>query len=488
MAKTGETFGGRWEVVKKINSGGQGEVLRVKDLKEELREDQALKLVFNRRKRRDRFLNEVKAIKTLSHPNIIELVDHSALDDAESQYLVMPLADSDLTSRAAFCKGMVDPTVAIAAQVANGLAYAHRSGVIHRDIKPGNLLFLRSDSKVLIADFGICLIRDETRGTELDELVGPRFFMAPELEGGGQLNVTPAADVYSLGKVIFYLISGGKILPREPLLQESYAHYFSGGQRHNLLRGLLARMVVEAPAQRIQTMEEVHEQLQHIIRWELTARSPISDEAAAKMQELQLKIITTQQEEDRSRSVKAQALESVENIKEPFSEWLTGLLNETAHNAKLSGVMAADVTQVSEVDAKKILGMHAFNQEFVLGVELRLKPVTGHTTHVLQFMLCFDRSKDHGILLRFFPAYRRSSTGGFPDYGFVNSKSWFQSKLSDFDTTHTHISRSAKMSAPQCEFQPLEFLQNADKLRSVYEESLFVFLDHIDKEPYAIGP
>jgi serine/threonine protein kinase len=72
--------------------------------------------------------------------------------------------------------------------------------------------------KVWVSDFGICLIADRpTRHTETGEVVGPVVFMAPELEGGGQLDVTVDADIYSLGKVIYYMLTGGVRLPRENL-------------------------------------------------------------------------------------------------------------------------------------------------------------------------------------------------------------------------------------------------------------------------------
>src|SRR4051794_31327256 len=78
-------------------------------------------------------------------------------------------------------------------------------------------------------DFGICLIDDgRERNTAAGEVVGPPVFMAPELEGGGQLDVTAAADVYSLGKVIFFLLTGGVRLPRENLGDQKYSAVLSG--------------------------------------------------------------------------------------------------------------------------------------------------------------------------------------------------------------------------------------------------------------------
>jgi serine/threonine protein kinase len=89
-------------------------------------------------------------------------------------------------------------------------------------VKPENILFENDGDHVWLSDFGICLIADQsTRHTEPGEVVGPVVFMAPELEGGGQLDVTADTDIYSLGKVIYYMLTGGVRLPRENLEQSS---------------------------------------------------------------------------------------------------------------------------------------------------------------------------------------------------------------------------------------------------------------------------
>jgi serine/threonine protein kinase len=111
----------------------------------------------------------------------------------------MPLAEGGSLDDAARFKGDVRRTIGVARQIAAGLAeaHAHTPAIIHRDVKPGNVLFPKKDADdVWIADFGICLIDDNRpRQTEDGERPGPAMFMAPELDRGGQLDVGPEADV-----------------------------------------------------------------------------------------------------------------------------------------------------------------------------------------------------------------------------------------------------------------------------------------------------
>lgn len=145
-----------------------------------------------------RFRREIEATKKLNHASIIKLIDHSALDDgagSDRQFLVMPIANGgDLTrrDRLSSFEGSLDSVVQVAKQVAAALSVAHANGIIHREVKPANILFTGMGPEIWLTDFGICLIREEPRITEPPEAVGPRSFMAPELEDGGQLAVIAA--------------------------------------------------------------------------------------------------------------------------------------------------------------------------------------------------------------------------------------------------------------------------------------------------------
>ncbi|MFI5322988.1 MAG: protein kinase [Thermodesulfobacteriota bacterium] len=101
-------------------------------------------------------------------------------------------------------------------QICEGVAYAHTKGVIHRDLKPDNIFLRTRKGPVVVGDFGICYLeQDGKRITLTDEAVGPRNFIAPELEDGRLELISTKCDVYSLGKILYWLLSGGKIFSRE---------------------------------------------------------------------------------------------------------------------------------------------------------------------------------------------------------------------------------------------------------------------------------
>lgn len=103
--------------------------------------------------------------------------------------------------------------LALFREILLGVEAVHAAGIIHRDLKPANILLVNDVAKV--ADTGLCLIVGENRATPTDEAVGPRYYMAPELEHGRNLDVDYRADLYSLGKLLYWLLSGGVNLPRE---------------------------------------------------------------------------------------------------------------------------------------------------------------------------------------------------------------------------------------------------------------------------------
>ena len=163
----------------------------------------------------ERFKREIEAIRNLSHENIVRLIDFDL--ESSKPYLVMEYCTGrSLAQVEPFWLISPTKTFEVFQQICEGVLYAHRQNIIHRDLKPDNIFLRTKDGPAVVGDFGICYFTEtEDRLTLTEEAVGPRFFMAPELEDGRLKDISPKSDVYSLGKILYWLFSGGKIFSRE---------------------------------------------------------------------------------------------------------------------------------------------------------------------------------------------------------------------------------------------------------------------------------
>jgi serine/threonine protein kinase len=214
---------GRWTREESLGEGGQARTFFASDSTGEHKGRFVLKLLKDSA-RSNRYPSEVAALRRLAHPRIIRIVDHAPIDITKDRYIVTPYAaGGPLSERARLYREQVDPTLFVAEQLCDALICAHTAGIVHRDLKPANILFESRDSHdCWLADFGICYVPHLPRVTEEHEWAGPRAYIAPELEGG-ETEPTPAADLYSLGKVIYYMLSGGVDLPRERHREPDFA-------------------------------------------------------------------------------------------------------------------------------------------------------------------------------------------------------------------------------------------------------------------------
>lgn len=216
-------FGPRWNWVRDLPEGGQGHIFVVKRADGADDREYVLKRLKNP-KRIDRFEREVDACKRLEHPNILRIIDQGA-DQKGRPYMVTEYCQrGSLADNPPPVGTPVLNVLETFRQMCAAVAYAHAHNVVHRDIKPENIL-LREDKTAVLGDFGICFIDDEgTRVTMTDEVAGSRFYCAPELRDGRLKEGVPvtAADVYSLGKVLYWMLSGGHIFDREEHRTDEY--------------------------------------------------------------------------------------------------------------------------------------------------------------------------------------------------------------------------------------------------------------------------
>ncbi|WP_179199756.1 serine/threonine-protein kinase [Streptomyces sp. NRRL B-24572] len=191
-----------------IGRGGMGEVWQATD--EVLGRAVAVKLMLAQStdpSAGDRFRLEAQTAARLSHPHVVGVFDFGTWD--EKLFLVMELVEGD-SLQGSPSEPMVLPAervAVVAAHAAAGLAAAHRQGVVHRDIKPGNLL-VDAEGTVKLADFGIARFVDDPSAalTTTGQIVGTGLYLAPERALGQP--ASPASDVYSLGCVLYQLITG----------------------------------------------------------------------------------------------------------------------------------------------------------------------------------------------------------------------------------------------------------------------------------------
>jgi serine/threonine-protein kinase len=154
-----------------------------------------------------RFQREAQAAARLVHPNIVQIFD-SGLDESSGRhFIVMEYIEGQSCAEILRDDGwvQVDEAVAIVEQACEGLHYAHRHGVVHRDVKPGNLLRAR-EGEVKLADFGIAKATEQSSITQVGSVLGTAAYLAPEQARGEEAG--PRADLYALGVVAYQLISG----------------------------------------------------------------------------------------------------------------------------------------------------------------------------------------------------------------------------------------------------------------------------------------
>ncbi len=206
---------GRYRIDGRLGAGGMSTVFRAMDgvlerpvaiklLAEHLAEDDAFVA---------RFRREALAAARLQHPNIVQVFDSGRDVDSGRHYIVMELVDGPSCADLLRDCGTldIDTAVRIVRDACHALDYAHRAGVVHRDVKPGNLLIAEESDTTKLADFGIAKAAEQSRITQVGSVLGTAAYLSPEQARGQEAG--PPSDIYSLGVCAYQFLTGR--LPHE---------------------------------------------------------------------------------------------------------------------------------------------------------------------------------------------------------------------------------------------------------------------------------
>ena len=265
-------LGNRYQIIRKIGDGGMAFVYQAKDkllnrivavkvLRPEFADDAEFLAKFKR---------EAEAVANITHPNIVNVYDVGQEDKVH--YIVMEYVDGQNLKEIIKNEGVLDEYTAldITKQIAQALSAAHKKGVIHRDIKPHNILISNEGRQVKVADFGIAKAVSNSTITNIGSIIGSVHYFSPEQAKGQP--VAKNADLYSLGIVLYEMIIGRVPFRGDSPISIALQHInedieFTQEEKTKIphsVRTLISKLTEKSPEDRYQSAEEVIEDIEYI--------------------------------------------------------------------------------------------------------------------------------------------------------------------------------------------------------------------------------
>jgi serine/threonine-protein kinase len=265
-------FDGRYQIERKLGAGGMADVYLAED--QELGRRVAIKILNSRHGNDDQFIErfrrEAKNAAALNHPNIVSIYDRGEAED--TYYIAMEFLDGRTLKELIVGRGAAPINVAIeyARQILSALRFAHRHGIVHRDIKPHNVL-VDGEGRVKVTDFGIARA-GTSQMTETGSIVGTAQYLSPEQAKGGE--VDPRSDLYSLGVVLYELLTGKTPFDGETPVEIAMKHLSTTPQPPSKLRPdvpreldmVVMRALAKNPDERYQSADEMEGDLERVAR------------------------------------------------------------------------------------------------------------------------------------------------------------------------------------------------------------------------------
>jgi beta-lactam-binding protein with PASTA domain/tRNA A-37 threonylcarbamoyl transferase component Bud32 len=275
------TFDGRYKILRRLGAGGMADVYLAED--GELGRRVAIKILNDRYANDElfveRFRREAKSAAALSHPNIVSIYDRGVAEG--TYYIAMEVIEGRNLKELIRAGGRLRPAqaVAYARQILAALRFAHRNGIIHRDIKPHNIL-IGSEERLKVTDFGIARA-GASQMTEAGSIMGTAQYLSPEQARGG--NVSAASDLYSIGVVLYEMLTGEVPFTGDTAVEIAMKHVNDAPRPPSArapgipadLDRVVLRCLAKNPADRYQTAEELDSDLARV-----EAGLPVSRETA----------------------------------------------------------------------------------------------------------------------------------------------------------------------------------------------------------------
>ena len=291
MSADNQVFGGRYAVIERVGTGGMAEVYRARD--DLLGREVAIKVLHDRYSRDrsfvERFRREAQAAANLSHPNIVALYDYGADDD--TYFIVMEFIEGRSLAEIISAEGALLPERAadIASDVAKALDRAHSNGLVHRDVKPGNIMITTS-GQTKVTDFGIARALsgdgDQTM-TQTGMVIGTAAYLSPEQAQGNTID--GRSDVYSLGIVLYEMLTGEPPFSGDTPLAIAYKHVRENPEPPSRvnpdvpegLDAITMKALAKNPDNRYSSAMEMQEDLQRFCNGQRVLATPLlADETA----------------------------------------------------------------------------------------------------------------------------------------------------------------------------------------------------------------
>ncbi len=282
-----QVFDGRYRVVRKLGAGGMANVYLAED--QELGRRVAIKMLDDRHSQDEqfveRFRREAKNAAGLSHPNIVSIYDRGEAEG--TYYIAMEYLEGRTLKELLVARGPTPLAVAIdyTRQILAALGFAHRNGIVHRDIKPHNVV-VAPDGRLKVTDFGIARA-GASQMTETGSIIGTAQYLSPEQAKGAP--VTPASDIYSVGIVLYEMLTGSVPFTGDTPLEIAMKHLSAipeppSEKRPEIpheLDSIILRALAKDPADRYQGADEMDADLARAARGQTVA--PETEEAATQV-------------------------------------------------------------------------------------------------------------------------------------------------------------------------------------------------------------